>query len=126
MNGNIFGKSPASINIFLGIITFIGVISLASPFWSLDLAGIDIMLGLSIFFYVLAIAAGSIAVTVCVAVRYYKNVYTDEGYLTNTLPVTARQIVISKTVRRNIMVYHHRRGCMHQRNVPYIHCHAFL
>ena len=54
------------------------------------------MLGLSIFFYVLAIAAGSIAVTVCVAVRYYKNVYTDEGYLTNTLPVTARQIVISK------------------------------
>ncbi len=91
-----FWKIPASINIFLGIITFIGVISLASPFWSLDLAGIDIMLGLSIFFYVLAIAAGSIAVTVCVAVRYYKNVYTDEGYLTNTLPVTARQIVISK------------------------------
>ena len=54
------------------------------------------MLGLSLFFYILAIAAGSIAVTVFIAIRYYKNVYTDEGYLTNTLPVTARQIVISK------------------------------
>ncbi len=91
-----FWKIPTAINLFLIIITVIGVISLTSPFWSLDIAGMDIMLGLSIFFYILAIAAGSIAVTACIAIRYYKNVYTDEGYLTNTLPVTARQIILSK------------------------------
>ena len=91
-----FWKIPTAISIFLAILTVIGVISLASPFWSLDITGINIMLGLSLFFYILAIAAGSIAVTVFIAIRYYKNVYTDEGYLTNTLPVTARQIVISK------------------------------
>ncbi len=91
-----FWKVPTAINLFLAIMTVIGIISLASPFWSLDIAGMDIMLGLSIFFYILAIAAGSIAVTACIAIRYYKNVYTDEGYLTNTLPVTARQIILSK------------------------------
>lgn len=91
-----FWKVPAAINIFLVIVTIIGVISLASPFWELDIWGIDILLGLAIFFYILAIAACSIRVTIYVAVRYYKNIYTDEGYLTNTLPVTARQIVLSK------------------------------
>lgn len=91
-----FWKVPTAINLFLIIITIVGIVSLASPFWELDIWGIDIMLGLAIFFYVLAIAACSIAVTVYVAVRYYKNIYTDEGYLTNTLPVTARQIVLSK------------------------------
>ena len=91
-----FWKVPTAINVFLVIVTIVGIISLASPFWELDVWGIDILLGLAIFFYIMAIVACSIAVTVYVAVRYYKNIYTDEGYLTNTLPVTARQIVLSK------------------------------
>ena len=91
-----FWKVPTAINVFLVIVTIVGIISLASPFWELDVWGIDILLGLAIFFYILAIVACSIAVTVYVAVRYYKKIYTDEGYLTNTLPVTARQIVLSK------------------------------
>ncbi|MCI8930526.1 MAG: hypothetical protein HFI02_04690 [Lachnospiraceae bacterium] len=91
-----FWKVPTAINVFLIIVTIVGVISLASPFWELNLWGIDVLLGLAIFFYIMAIFACSIAVTVYVAVRYYKNIYTDEGYLTNTLPVTARQIVLSK------------------------------
>ena len=91
-----FWKVPTAINVFLGIITFIGIISLASPFWELDMRGIEIMLGLAVFFYILAIAAGSIGVVIAITARYYRNIYTDEGYLTNTLPVTARQIILSK------------------------------
>lgn len=30
--------------------------------------------------------------------RFYKNLFTDEGYLTFTLPVTRRQILLSKTL----------------------------
>lgn len=30
--------------------------------------------------------------------RFYRNLFTDEGYLTLTLPVTANQIVLSKTL----------------------------
>ncbi|WP_080797607.1 ABC-2 transporter permease [Arabiibacter massiliensis] len=33
-----------------------------------------------------------------VAHRFYRNLFTDEGYLTFTLPVTANQIVLSKTL----------------------------
>lgn len=91
-----FWKVPTAINVFLVIITFIGIVSLASPFWEMDVRGMEIMLGLAVFFYILAIAAGSIGVTIAITTRYYRNIYTDEGYLTNTLPVTARQIILSK------------------------------
>lgn len=91
-----FWKVPAAINIFLLIITAIGAISMASPLWKLDYDLINVLLVLSILFYYLALFAGSIAIFVYIAVRYYKNVYSDEGYLTNTLPVTPREIILSK------------------------------
>ena len=42
---------------------------------------------------------GSIVMTeVLVFVRFYKNLFTDEGYLTFTLPVSRPTILLSKTV----------------------------
>ncbi len=89
-------KVPTTINVCLFIMTLIGVISLISPFWTLDYKIIDVFMFTALMIYYLSIIAGSIAVIVYIAVRYYKNIYTDEGYLTNTLPVTPRQIVLSK------------------------------
>ena len=89
-------KVPATINLCLIIMTLVGIVSLISPFWTLDYAIIDVLMFTAISLYYLSIIAGSIAVSVYIAVRYYKNVYTDEGYLTNTLPVTPRQIILSK------------------------------
>lgn len=91
-----FWKVPTAINLFLVVTTIIGIISLVSPFWTLEFAFMDTLLFMAITFYYLTIFACSIGVSVYTAVRYYKNVYTDEGYLTNTLPVTARQIILSK------------------------------
>ncbi|NLL77299.1 MAG: hypothetical protein GX235_08635 [Clostridiales bacterium] len=91
-----FWKVPAAINIFLLIITIIGAISLISPFWELDYEIIDTLMIVAILFYYLALFAGSIAVFAYIAIRYYKNVYTDEGYLTHTLPVAPRDIILSK------------------------------
>ncbi len=60
----------------------------------------------SIAFNILFIAITAIFVIVIVSVcvsgqfisiyRFYKSVFTDEGYLTNTLPVKSRSIIISK------------------------------
>nr|WP_308625236.1 hypothetical protein [uncultured Eisenbergiella sp.] len=47
-------------------------------------------------FYVLTISCVSVIVSIYVAVRFYRNLYTDEGYLMHTLPVTARQLILSK------------------------------
>ena len=105
-----FWKVPTAINVFLIIVTIVGVISLASPFWELNLWGIDVLLGLAIFFYIMAIFACSIAVTVYVAVRYYKNIYTDEGYLTNGKADRTLQ-----TFYRPYMDSAHRHSRKHQR-----------
>jgi hypothetical protein len=91
-----FWKVPAAINVFLLIITFIGAISLLSPFWELDFEIMDTLMVFAIMFYYLALMAGSIAIAVYIAIRFYKNVYTDEGYLTHTLPVSPRDIIFSK------------------------------
>lgn len=91
-----FWKVPATINLSLIIITLVGAVSLVSPLWNTDSELIASLMVASIMFYYLAIFAGSIAVQVYVAVRYYKNVYTDEGYLTHTLPVKPRDIILSK------------------------------
>ena len=48
-----------------------------------------------VFFIIFEI--GAIFYTFFVAIkRYYKNLYSDEGYLTHTLPVTSGQLLISK------------------------------
>ena len=59
---------------------------------------ITMMAGVSIFICVLTIILSFVLTVVLVYVRFYKNLYTDEGYLTFTLPVTRKQILLSKTV----------------------------
>ncbi len=55
----------------------------------------------AIFFVFISFIAifGSLAVTeVMVFVRFYKNFFTDEGYLTFTLPVSRKTLLLSKTL----------------------------
>lgn len=47
---------------------------------------------------VILMAAASIGSCICIAMHFYKNIYSDEGYLTHTLPVTRGQILASKTI----------------------------
>lgn len=48
--------------------------------------------------YSLLIGATSFATTLLIAIRFYKNLYSDEGYLTFTLPVSRSQLLLSKTI----------------------------
>ncbi|MFR8010421.1 MAG: hypothetical protein ACLU8W_01475 [Clostridia bacterium] len=47
----------------------------------------NILIGILAFFYILGILAYIFAAHFCGVQRYYKNLFTDEGYLTLTLPV---------------------------------------
>lgn len=51
---------------------------------------------LMIFAIVLFVFCAAMFTSVYIAYRFYKNVFTDQGYLTNTLPVTPTQIIVSK------------------------------
>ena len=49
-------------------------------------------------FYILGVIAAYIVTTIYLLVRYYKNLYTTEGYLTFTLPVSTTAIINAKVI----------------------------
>lgn len=51
-----------------------------------------------LIFYILTIYAVSMGCMVYIAVRFYKNIYSTEGYLMHTLPVSPRQLLLSKLI----------------------------
>ena len=50
------------------------------------------------FISILALSLSFFGTEILLFIRFYKNLFTDEAYLTFTLPVTRKQILISKTV----------------------------
>ena len=87
------------------IMTFIYIIALAlSVFFSgtlllsQKLEYVSIFSVISFLPYMFSLLAVTLSGFLVVAVRTYKNLYTDEGYLTFTLPVTSAQIIWSKVL----------------------------
>ena len=60
------------------------------------LVGVSAMAG--IVFSMIALMCAPVATLVIVVHRFYRNLFTDEGYLTFTLPVTANSHLLSKTI----------------------------
>ena len=64
---------------------------------------LSFMNGLMGALYVIVILGCLFGAAVINIVRFYKNLVTDEGYLTFTLPVSSRQIVASKLISALVM-----------------------
>ena len=74
-----------------------GVILTINPKLDETLAWYSVMaLMLSIFLYYFGIIGCTLGTTLIVVVRFYITCYTDQGYLTHTLPVTPHQLLNSK------------------------------
>lgn len=58
--------------------------------------GMMIALILSILFYYLTIIVCTIGIPLVIAIRFYKTCYTDQGYLTHTLPVSTTKLLNAK------------------------------
>lgn len=48
--------------------------------------------------YILILMAVAVAVLIYFIVRFYRNLFTDEGYLMNTLPVKSYELILSKLI----------------------------
>lgn len=59
---------------------------------------VNMSCGMMIFFCVLVLIAFGIANQIVLIQRYFSSFFTDEGYLTFTLPVSTHSLLISKTV----------------------------
>lgn len=87
------------------IMSFVLLVSLAtSLLFSLSLfigskfASASVFSMILIFPYLITVVILSVSCFAVTAVRIYKNFYSDEGYLTFTLPVTSTQLMISKII----------------------------
>ncbi len=89
-------KVPGFVNLFLLLYTFAGILSLHSSIWESDNKIIETLLILATFFYFISIIVISFIVMVYITVRFFKNIYTDEGYLMHTLPVSQKGLLFSK------------------------------
>lgn len=85
--------------VLLGILWVTAVLAgltFRSPMWSSEMEGLDVLLVMVIMMFYFMIIAVSVGITLYMAVRFYKSMFTDEGYLTHTLPVTTHQLLLSK------------------------------
>ncbi len=91
------GKIPVIMLIVLFVSTIMAGLTFVYPIWkneALDGAGFLVVLVWMLYYGVLiGVSAG---ISIYLAVHFYKTMYTDEGYLTHTLPVTPRQLLVSK------------------------------
>lgn len=63
-----------------------------------DYALLDAGAGIGVFIAIMGLCAFTLTSTVLIFVRFYKNFFTDEGYLTFTLPVRRSQLINSKLI----------------------------
>lgn len=74
----------------------LGLLTRCIQFFENDTTAYDIVLGSSIFALVVAIIICSVMIFLAIISRYYKNLFTLEGYLSFTLPVTPAQHIFTK------------------------------
>lgn len=89
-------KIPA---ILLGLLLIISVLAgstFTAPIWESNLRGLDILVGLLWLLFYFAIIGVNLGIMLYLAIHFYKSMFTDEGYLTHTLPVTSHQLLLSK------------------------------
>ncbi len=74
-----------------------GVILTINPKFDETIVGYSVIaLIFSIFLYYFGLIGCSLGTTLIVVIRFYKTCYTDQGYLTHTLPVSAKQLLNTK------------------------------
>lgn len=84
------------INLAVVLITIIGCIMLSTSVFDSEMG--FLLAAPLLVLYILAIITFSCITLVYVYMRFYKNLYTAEGYLMHTLPVTHTQLFHSKLI----------------------------
>lgn len=87
-------------------VTLLGVLGFALPF-HVNLPGTDhsmatvikvMVMTISMIVYIVMLIGATYGMTIWLGIHFYRTMYSDEGYLTQTLPVSARQLIVSKTL----------------------------
>lgn len=94
----------------LVLVSFFGWFSFQAPMWK-SMANDTYYDGISmwdlfsigtLFMYIIMLIGLNYGIIIYMGVRFYKTMYTDEGYLTHTLPVSKHQILVSKILNSGL------------------------
>lgn len=89
------------------LVTFLGWLAFQTPMWSMEsyrMSWMDIMGLLTLVMYAVLLIVVNYGILIYMGVHFYKTMYTDEGYLTHTLPVTKHQILFAKILVSSLWV----------------------
>lgn len=94
----------------VALITFMGWLAFQSPMWTgmgydSRFGWLDVISILTLLMYVVMLVVVNYGITIYLGVHFYKTMYTDQGYLTHTLPVTKGQILVSKILISGLWVF---------------------
>lgn len=87
--------------------SLLGVLYFQTPFWKKSVEGslysgaevLGLFLGIGgAILYILMLVGVRFAQIIYLGVNYFKSMFSDEGYLTHTLPVTPAQLLFSKVL----------------------------
>lgn len=80
--------------LYAALCRLLGALRITRPWPRLD----EALASIGTFFFILLLFACCVASNIVLVVRYYRNLYGDEGYLMNTLPVTPAQNIWAKLI----------------------------
>lgn len=95
---NAVSKVLLAVNLITVGISLIGCLTFVSPLWEFESGYTFFLATVSLMVYYIAIIAISLSSMIYMAVRFYRNLYTDEGYLMHTLPVKPYELILSKGI----------------------------
>ncbi|MCQ2771290.1 MAG: hypothetical protein MJ236_05770 [Clostridia bacterium] len=82
--------------IIYAVVLGLGVLNMMLSLFASDTLLFSVLYGFSITFYFLAIVASIILTIIISIVRFYNNIYSAEGYVTLTFPVTPASHILVK------------------------------
>lgn len=91
-------KVPAALDAVLIVLGIIAHIMIRTIPYIKDSIGFIILMILFAGIYYIGIIAANIVTLIFLVMRYYRNLYTPEGYLTFTLPVSTESIINAKVI----------------------------
>lgn len=91
-----FWRVPAAMCLFALAYALIGALTFQTDLWTSDYWLVRLVLVFGSIGYFILLIAPAIVLLIYTALRFYRNLFTDEGYLMHTLPVKKWELITAK------------------------------
>ena len=91
-----FWRVPAAMCLFALVYALIGALTFQTDLWTSDYWLVRLVLVFGSIGYFILLIAPAIVLLIYTALRFYRNLFTDEGYLMHTLPVKKWELITAK------------------------------